>query len=264
LFVNGRRSATTSLDSDVLAVVSLDANGTPALSVERDGDTVLAPSPIGVVTAEADLTTGLRLAGRARERTVADRYRMTTGKTRSRESLMREARFELVNAQGAVLGLRVPAADDGVAYRYELPAGADGGVTVTREASSYQLPTAAPAWLQPYGGEYENFHTATTAGAAPTAGSGFGYPALFDLGSGTFALITESDISGRYSGTRLHHAGAGRYQVGLDGGNPVQHAGDLATPWRVVIVGGLDTLVESTLVDDLAPHRDRVRLRAHR
>jgi alpha-glucosidase len=242
-------------DSDVSAVVTLDGNGTPALSVERDGATVLAPSPIGIATAEADLTTGLRLAGRPRERTVADRYRMTTGKARARESLMREARFELVNAQGAVLGLRVRAADDGVAYRYELPAGADGGVTVTREASSYQLPTAAPAWLQPYGGEYENFHTATTAGAAPVTTNGYGYPALFDVGSGNFVLITESDISGRYSGTRLHHAaaGSGRYQVGLDGGVPVQHAGDLATPWRVAIVGGLDTLVESTLVDDLAP-----------
>ena len=181
--------------SELSAVVSLDDAGTPALAVRRAGGDVLRPSPIGIATADADLTTGLRLVGGPRTRVVAEDYRTTVGKRLTRHTLMREARFDLAGAGGARVGLVVRVAADGVAYRYELPSG-PGGVTVLREASSYQLPADAPAWLLPYRPEYESFHVATTAGAADTSATGFGYPSLFQVGDG-YVLISESDISGR-------------------------------------------------------------------
>jgi alpha-glucosidase len=237
--------------SELSAVVSLDDGGRPALGVRRAGSDVLRSSPIGIQTADADLTTGLQVVGGPQTRVVAEDYRMTVGKRLTRHALMREARFELAGAGGARVDLVVRVAADGVAYRYELPAG-PGGITVLREASSYQLPADAPAWLLPYRPEYESFHVTTTAGAASTSATGFGYPSLFQVGD-SYVLISESDISGRYSGTRLQHAGSGRYLVALDGGNPVHHDADLATPWRVAIVGDLSTVFESTLVEDLAP-----------
>lgn len=87
---------------------------------------------------------------------------------------------------------------------------------------------------------------ATTADGA--AAGDFGYPSLFEVGD-DFVLLTESDVDGRYSGSRLRHAaGATSYQVVLADAQVTAHQ----TPWRTAIIGDLATTTESTLVDDLA------------
>jgi alpha-glucosidase len=231
--------AWTVTQRDVSAQVSL-VDGTLRLGVTRHGRTVLAPAPVGLRTAGADLSAGLEVIGQHR-RTVVERYDMTTGKRHHRESRMSELRLALRNTDGARLDLLVRAAADGVAYRYELPA----EVAVTGEASAFSLPADAPAWLLPYNAWYEENRVATTAGAA--AGD-FGYPSLFQVG-GDYALLTESDVDGRYSGGRLRHAaGSGDYQVVLADASVTTKR----TSWRTAIVGDLATVTESTLVDDLA------------
>jgi hypothetical protein len=224
---------------DVAAQVEL-VDGTLRLGVTRQGRTVLAPAPVGLRTTGADLSTGLAVTGQSR-RTVVERYEMTTGKRQLRHNRMSELRLALTGSGGARLDLVARAAADGVAYRYELPADA----TITGEASAFSLPATAPAWLLPYNAWYEQNRVATTAGEA--AGD-FGYPSLFQVGD-DFALLTESDVDGRYSGSRLRHAaGAGDYQVVLADATVTAKR----TPWRTAIVGDLATVTESTLVDDLA------------
>ena len=67
-------------------------------------------------------------------------------------------------------------------------------------------------------------------------------------------------MHGDYSGSHLAHTpGTLRYGVDLFQGAPVTSHGDLSTPWRVAIAGGLDTVVESTIVDDLATDPGRTR-----
>lgn len=111
---------------------------------------------------------------------------------------MSELRLSLRGAGDAQLDLVVRVAPDGVAYRYELPADA----TVTTEASTFTLPANAPAWLLPYNAWYEQNRVATTASGA--AAGDFGNPSLFEVGD-DFVLLTESDVDGRYSGSRLSH-----------------------------------------------------------
>ncbi|GAB3462136.1 glycoside hydrolase family 97 catalytic domain-containing protein [Actinophytocola sediminis] len=216
-------------------------DGTPTLAVSRQGRTVLAPAPIGLHTTDADLSTDLQVVNTAR-RTVVERYRMTTGKRLDRANQLSELRLDLRGTDDAAMTLVVRAAADGVAYRYELPTEA----TVTGEASAFTLPADAPAWLLPYNAWYEQNRVATTAGEA--AAGDFGYPSLFQVGD-DFALLTESDVDGRYSGSRLRHAaGSTDYQVVLaDEQVTTKH-----TAWRTAIVGDLATVTESTLVDDLA------------
>lgn len=223
---------------DVAAHVSL-SDGILRLAVTRQGRTVLAPAPLGLRTVGVDLSAGLAVTGQQR-RTFVERYTMTTGKRHQRRNTLSELRLS-VSAGDARMDLVVRAAADGVAYRYELPADA----TITGEASAFSLPADAPAWLLPYNAWYEQNRVATTAGAA--AGD-FGYPSLFQVGE-DFALLTESDVDGRYSGSRLRHAaGTGDYQVVLADANVTSRR----TPWRTAIVGDLATVTESTLVDDLA------------
>ncbi|MDX8140694.1 glycoside hydrolase family 97 catalytic domain-containing protein [Lentzea sp. BCCO 10_0061] len=221
----------------VVAEVALNS-GNLTIAVRRQGRTVLQPAAIGLTTTTADLTKDLTSTGRS-DRVVIDRYTMPTGKRLQRATRMNEARFGFRNASGS-FDLVVRASADGVAYRYVLPAPA----TITGEASSFSVPADSKAWLLPYNAWYEANRVRTTAGEAT---GDFGYPSLFQTGQ-DFALLTESDVDGRYAGSRLRKSG-NAFQVVLA---DAQVASTGTTPWRTAIVGDLGTVSTSTLVDDLA------------
>ncbi|PRY31680.1 alpha-galactosidase-like protein [Umezawaea tangerina] len=228
------------------ATVALDqTTGTLSLGATRNGRAVLAPAPVGLRTTGADLSRGLRFVSRA-DRTVSEQYAMTTGKRRNRTVSGTEARLAFATAAGARVDLVVRVAPDGVAYRYVVP----GPVTVTGEASAFTVPTGASAWLLPYNAWYEANRVQTTAGGA--AAGDYGNPSLFQSGE-DFVLLSESDVDGRYPGSKLRHtAGSGTYQVVL-ADEQVTATGELRTPWRTAVIGDLATVTASTLVDDLAP-----------
>ncbi|GAA0799157.1 glycoside hydrolase family 97 catalytic domain-containing protein [Spirilliplanes yamanashiensis] len=231
----------------VVADVALTAAGTITVGVRQGGATVLAPSPVGLVTGGDDLTAGLSYLGRS-GRTVRQRYTMTTGKQLDRDTLQTESTFSFAAAGGTRLDLVVRVSAQGAAYRYVLPG--PQSVVVKGEASSWALPPDATGWLLPYTPNYEATRIETTAAGAP-AGD-YGFPALFEV-AGRYALLTEADLDGRYSGGRLTHAaGSGTYTVGLADAE-VEVAGGFASPWRVAVVGDLAAVTASTLVDDLAP-----------
>jgi alpha-glucosidase len=218
--------------------------GTVSIAVSRNGHTVLQPSPIGIRTRDADLTRGLRFLGRT-DRTDVEHYQTTVGKQLDRRAMFREARFSFAGENDARLDLVVRVAEDGVAYRYELPG--DYG-PVLGEASAFDVPDDSTAWLANHRRDYENPYVQTTAATADDRE--YLTPALFDVG-GTYLMLAESGLDGRYSGGSLVHDGTGTYRVKL--WDPeVLVDGPLATPWRVMVVGDLQTVVESTLVDDLA------------
>ncbi|MDT7787337.1 MAG: alpha-glucosidase [Pseudonocardiales bacterium] len=221
----------------VTAKVALNS-GNLTLAVLRQGRTVLQPAPVGLTTSTADLTKDLTYTGRS-DRVVIERYEMSTGKRLQRSARMTETRLGFRNSTGT-FDLVVRAAPDGVAYRYVLP----NAATVTGEASSFLLPADAKAWLLPYNAWYEANRVRITAGEAT---GDFGYPSLFQAGP-DFALLTESDVDGRYSGSRLRKSGDGFQVVLAD----AQAESTGTTPWRTAIVGDLATVSTSTLVDDLA------------
>jgi alpha-glucosidase len=244
--------------TSVVATLALDAAGGLSLGVTDSGHPVLSPGRLGITTSEHAFDSGLSFVER-KDRVVRESYKMTTGKQLDRSATMDESTFTFKTADNASFDVVVRAAHDGVAYRYVV--GGPGQVTVRHEASTFELPADAPAWVQPYDPAYETERTQTTAAAANAAepktctGStcSFGYPALFKVG-GDYALLTESDMDGRYSGTHLDHADGGTaYTVALADDKPVTAPGPLDTPWRTAIIGSLDTVVGSTLVDDLAP-----------
>ncbi|GLZ31862.1 hypothetical protein Lesp02_40500 [Lentzea sp. NBRC 105346] len=218
-------------------------NGTVTLGVSREGRTVLEPGPVGVVTERADLSKDLKLI-RHTSRQVFEQYTSTVGKQRRRTVFHREDRYELQGV--ARLDLVVRTGEDGVAYRYELP---ENTGAVLRETSAFLFHTAANAWLAKYRRDYENPFVQTTAGGAETAE--YLFPALFEV-AGSYALLTESDVDGRHSGAHLvHTAGSGAYQVKY-WDEKVLVDGPWQSQWRTAIVGSLETVSTSTLVDDLA------------
>jgi hypothetical protein len=220
-----------------------------ALDVVADGDTVLSATRLGLRGSDGDLTTGLTFVER-RDRKVSDSYTMTTGKSVRRSYVHTESVFTFADAAGARIGIAVRVSRDGVAYRYLLDGA--GEHRVDDESGAWEPASDGPAWMQKsYAVNYEAEWTTTTA-AAGNGGGDVGFPVLFQLGD-RYALVTEADLHGDYSGAHLAHtAGSLRYDVDLFEGRPVTSTGPLSTPWRVAVVGDLPAVVGSNLVDDLA------------
>ncbi|WP_433454974.1 glycoside hydrolase family 97 catalytic domain-containing protein [Streptomyces sp. CA-142005] len=229
------------------ARISLDdTTGTLTLSVSREGRTVIEPSPLGIVTEQADLSQGLHFV-RRNDRTIEERYRAKSGKRLDRRVHLHESRLSFASAAGARLDLVVRASADGVAYRYVLPTGYGD---VLGETSAFNLPPDASAWLGAYRVDNEGQFNQYTAATAPTGE--YSDQALFATDGG-YALLAESDLTGTYSGARLAHTqGTGTYRVKL-ADDRVHTDGPLTTPWRAMVTGGLATVTRSTFTDDLAP-----------
>ncbi|MEB8339539.1 glycoside hydrolase family 97 protein [Streptomyces endophyticus] len=229
------------------ARIALDEDtGAVSLAVTRGGRTVIEPSPVGIVTESADLSTSLRSLGRT-DRQIDERYRTKSGKRLERRVRMQETRLSFGTAAGDRFDLVVRASADGIAYRYVLPAGSGD---VLRETSAFNLPPDADAWLGTYRADNEGQFTQYTASTAPTGE--YSDQALFATAGG-YTLLAESDLTGAYSGARLaHDQGSGTYRIKL-ADDRVDAEGQLATPWRAMVTGDLATVTRSTFTDDLAP-----------
>ena len=108
---------------------------------------------------------------------------------------------------------------------------------------------------------YEEFYeNEIPVGTPSPTGAGWVYPALFRSGD-TWLLLSEKGLSRTYCGTRLRSDSPdGEYSVGFPDsrenfqGGPVNPESKLPwlTPWRIIVVGSLKTIAESTLGIDLA------------
>lgn len=228
---------------DLQAEISLSDVGEMTLQLRHRGQTVVAPSRLGLRVAHDDLTTGLGFEGMATTE-IDDSYVTVTGKRREHRYVAKE--WILSFTRGLDLHVRI--SDQGIAYRYSVAW--TGPVTVCEEISEYVLPAGARAVLLPYDNgrcDYEEIHLHTTVEAAEPIR--YGYPSLFQI-DGTWLLITESDLAGTYAGSRLRLDGNA---FRLDLPDPYTTAASpLVTPWRTVIIGDLATIVESDLVTSLA------------
>ena len=143
--------------------------------------------------------------------------------------------------------------NDGLAFRYLIP---NGSGAVTSDHTSYTIPDGTGRWIQTYHQDgYEDFYPYVTDGHAQgrwRPGNKWGYPALIESCEGTFALITEAGIQRDHCGSYLDNkADSCRYNVVL-ADSILKYDNGWESPWRVIIAGGLDTVVESTLVSDVS------------
>ena len=150
--------------------------------------------------------------------------------------------------------------NDGIAYRYEYTNLQNS--KAPEEQSAYVIPEGKKRWMLQWSDGYEGFFPMTTTAEVKTLGgfggsrvqkdnnTHWGYPLLMEAADGVFALITEANIERRQSASSLFNKGE-VFSVVPDQNN-LQLSGDWHTPWRVVIIGTLGDVVESTLVTDLS------------
>lgn len=138
--------------------------------------------------------------------------------------------------------------NDGVAFRYEFKGlNGDG---IPQEVTSYKIAEGTTRWMHPWHLSYEDFFPKATTGESKNRH--WCYPALIEPQKGVFALISEANLGRSQSGSCLRNdSDVETFRV-VPAQNDVKPIDDWHTPWRVAIIGGLDDVVESTLVNDLS------------
>ncbi len=189
-------------------------------------------------------------------RTVAADYRMLEGKRLHCTNEANEYQAPVGKYARIVMRLY----NDGVAFRYEYTNLHNSKVPAERTA--YVIPEGTKRWMQQWSDGYEGFFPMTTTAevktlvgfggmfTSNTVNTHWGYPLLVEPAEGVFALITEANIERRQSASSLFNEGE-LFSVVQDQ-NDLLLSGDWHTPWRVVIIGHLGDIVESTLVTDVS------------
>ena len=261
--------ALSSPDGQLKVDVSVNAQQQLVYTVQRAGQPVLLPSRLGLVLEEGDLASGLKLLSTSPVTVHRERYTLYSGKRSQVAVQANEQRFTLANAAGQQLVLTLRAANDGLALRYTVDG--PGRKRFKSEATSFAFAPDARAWLQPMSvaktgwkrtnPSYEEHYLADIpVGTAAPSHAGWVFPALFRTGA-TWVAVTEAGMDGRFHASRLAADSTGcSYRVDgpepsevfTDGALLAETDGPMTTPWRVLAVGPLKAVMESTLGTDLA------------
>jgi hypothetical protein len=234
---------------------------------------VLSSSKLGVVREDENFSENLQLIKVSPPVLVKDTYTMLNAKKKFIRYVAVQRTFETKTASGKRMNIIFRVSDDGVAFQYEFPEKTSDTKKITAEATSFHFNSGTRAWLQPKAESQSGFeHTNPAyeahykldipAGTSSPGPNGWVYPALFKYND-AWIMITEAGLGRTYCGTALQqHSPGNEYKInfpqapevftnGIPTLNP-ESALPWKTPWRVIVIGSIKTITESTLGTDLA------------
>ncbi len=259
----------TSPDQQI--VVNLyNENGEVKYDLHLHGKQLLEPSPLGIVTEQADLSSNLKWSYSDEIKEVVCDYPLTFGKKSQVKASYNERLFSFKNEAGEQLDIIFRAGNDGVAFAYQLHG--TGGNIILQETSGFKLPAASTAFVSPLAKaktfwartnpSYEDqYQRDIPVGTLSDYGQGWVFPALFKVGNDAWLLVSETGVDGKYAASHLaDNSENGLYKVEFahaDHSVPADPATisvqlPFTTPWRTINVGEtLQPIVASTLAQDL-------------
>ena len=247
----------SSPNKKIIAVLAMP-DGRPVLHVTSDGREVVPAISLGLTVNGADLHQNLTVDGVSEQENISEQYTARHGKRSLCTNEARALTVMLAGADGRQIGLELRAYNDGLCFRYKRQSNGQP-LTFTEEHTAYTLPHNATRWLQrfvtSYEGDFPLQQGATEQGA-------WNYPLLAQTSENTFVLITEANNDREYCATHVsNEADRDCYRVaypfewegnGQGSVQPISNDSTWVSPWRVLIVGGLKDIVESTLVEDVS------------
>lgn len=238
--------------------------------VEYHDKVLILPSPLGLQTAANDFAGPWRVDSTSTVMEVTDSYELFTGKKSRIQYRANKKTFYCSDATGKPLHIIYQVSNDGIGFRYFLPAQRNDTVSVINELTTFTFDTTTRAFLQPMQMAKTGFESTNPAyednyrqhiPVGTASATGWAYPALFKL-QDTWILVSEAGLDGTYCATRLkNEPKAPAYKIAFPdpretmepNGTLPRTVGALYSPWRVVTLGSLKTIMESTLGTDLAP-----------
>lgn len=248
--------------NDVLQFHLLEKEGVVFYTVLNGTDTLIRPSALGLKTERSDFVSNVSLEQSGGTSMIDQRVDLLTGNRSSISTSYRHGMVKLKSPEGTKLGLEIRVYDDAVAFRYLLDNLDDQ--YIKEEVTSFTLPLGGRAFMMPYDDvgnwtpSYENYFSQYQAGENSPLPNGWCFPALYET-ENQWVLLTEA---GPFDAGYASHLEAevedGSYAIKLPEPDEAlglysQSAFMKKTPWRVIIAGDLNTIVNANTVKLLAP-----------
>ena len=267
-------TARSVLSPDGKVNVTLElTEGKPSYSVSYQGQALLNPSALGVLTNIGDYTQGLALKEIVQNK-VSETYSLRNIKQSCVDYEATEAVATYTQGGQPVMDIIFRVSNRDVAFKYKLYPKRDTRVCVIeREASGFALPDGTTTFLcpqsKPMGGfartspSYETSYTLDDPVGKNGWGEGYTFPCLFKVGEQGWVLISETGTDGSYVGCRLLNEQGGTYRIGFPQQGELNGVGSVTpaitlpgeTPWRTITVGPLANIVETTVPFDLVQQK---------
>jgi len=220
---------------------------------------IISKIKVGLSRSDQDFSNELRFLKATNIRLIKEHYELPFGKKSIRQNTANEVIVSFENPKKAKLNLIIRAYNDGLAFRYEFPE-KKGSFTINDEFTAYQIPKEHKRWLEKWNPANEGLYAATENGTITQ--QEWCYPALFNTtDQSCWYLLHEADLDRTYCGTKLSNIkDINTYKLTFpdptDGRGKGESKPNISlpwkSPWRVITIGSLADIVESTLVEDVA------------
>ncbi len=232
---------------------------------------VMKNSQLGIQMSDIDFTNNLKLVSSSDVVLVNENYNMLYGKHKECSYNGNKKIFHFENENGERMDIIFRVSNDGIGFRYYFPKSDTLLQIIKEEKTSFHFLNGTMAWMQPCADSksgwsrtnpsYEELYQQEIATGTPSPfEAGWVFPTLFNFND-TWLLISETGLDANYCGTRLkQNSPDNEYFIGFPQAAEVSHTGELYpqssiswfSPWRIIAIGSLKTIVETTLGTDLA------------
>jgi alpha-glucosidase len=242
-------------DKAIEVAITTDDDGRPSYAVSRRGKPVIAPSRLGLMFTDAPKFERNLVASAPARSKFDQTWEQPWGERRSIRNRYNQLRLTFTEKTGPKRRFDVVfrVYDDGVGFRYELPAQAGlQQVTIGEELTEFTIADTATAWWIPafeWNREEYLYHRTPIeeVGDAQT-------PITLRMADGTHVSIHEAALVD-YSGMNLTRVDGRKLKAALTpgiGAAKVERIAPMTTPWRTLqITDSAGGLVESSLILNL-------------
>jgi alpha-glucosidase len=220
---------------------------------------VIPKIDLGISRSDQDFLKELKFLKAGKQLLLNEQYTALHGKRSLRSNSANELILYFENPSKAKLNLIIRAYNDGVAFRYEFPE-KEGSFVVKDELTSYTIPETTKRWMEKWNTANERLYSVMNDGNTQ---QGWCYPALFNSPDNVcWYLLHEADVNRTYCGSKLsNETEKSHYKITFPDKRDGRGLGESLpsislpwkSPWRVIIMGSLADIVESTLVEDVSP-----------
>ncbi len=213
---------------------------------------------LGLSRADQDFSRELKFLKVSKPLLLNEQYKALHGKRSQCGNSANETVVSFENPGKAKLNVIIRAYNDGITFRYEFPEKA-GSFVMNDELTAYSIPDSTKRWMEKFNPANEGLYSKMKDGSTQ---QDWAYPALFNTqDNACWYLIHEADLDRNYCGTKLSNTtDKNKYKTTFpdqwNGRGQGESKPTISLPWksawRVMIIGQLADIVESTLIDDVS------------
>nr|MDA3929154.1 glycoside hydrolase family 97 N-terminal domain-containing protein [Prolixibacteraceae bacterium] len=260
----------SSPDGEIIVTCDINKKQEAFYTVCKGNEQIVLPSKLGIQMRHSDFTKELTFKSSSRIKNITDEYNMLQGKQKHNKYIGNRQIFTFENLKGDEMQVIFQVSNDGVAFRYHFPEITKTKSKVLNEVTQFAFSFNTRAWMQPMSeaktgwsrtnpSYEEDYFQNIPVGSISPLKHGWVFPALLKTNN-TWVLLTETALDRNYCASRLKALPNAKYEI--DFPESIEHFPEgnvnpetklpLTTPWRVLTIGSLKTITESTLETDLA------------